>query len=73
MQEISIVSPIKKAYVFCHDGKIFEYSAEEKINVSIYNAYITKYISQGYSDFEAQWKTLEELMKKVKIKVKEVT
>lgn len=44
----------KKAYVFCHDGKIFEYSAKEKINVSIYNAYITKYIPQGYSDFEAQ-------------------
>lgn len=51
-----------KSYIICHDGKVFEYTAPKyEIPEVIYNGRIAKYIKEGYSEFEAQLRALEEI------------
>lgn len=58
--------------VICHDGKVFLYSADEKLNEKYYNLLVAKKLKQGYNDYEARVLTLYELQKKFKIMIKEV-
>lgn len=50
-----------KAFIICHDGKIFEYTSKCNINEKVYELYINSFISQGYSDYEAQFMTLKKI------------
>ncbi len=51
-----------KGYAFCHDGKIFEYTASDRvIDTTIYDLRIAKYQKNGYNEYEAQFKTMEYL------------
>lgn len=47
--------------VLCHDGKVFQYSSREEIRETLYNLYIMEFLDKGYSEYEAQIKTLESL------------
>lgn len=48
-------------FVVCHDGKIIQYIANEIINERLYSLYIQEYVADGYTEYEAQWKSLEKL------------
>ena len=50
-----------KAFVACHNGRVFWYSSEQIISSRLYNLYIGEYLSKGFSEFDSQWKTLEKL------------
>lgn len=50
-----------KAFIICHDGKIFEYASMCEVNEKVYELYINSYISQGYSEYESQFKALKRL------------
>ena len=63
----------KMGYVACHNGKVFEYSSEQIISDVLYNLSIAKYVKTGFSEYEAQVKTLEEFQKNYIIHFKEVT
>ena len=58
--------------VICHDGKIFLYSANEKLNENYYNLLVAKKLGQGYNDYEARINALQEMQKAFAIMVKEV-
>lgn len=58
--------------VICHDGKVFLYSADEKLNEKYYNLLVAKKLKQGYNDYEARVLTLYEPQEKFKIMIKEV-
>ena len=60
------------AFVVCHDGKIIQYVAEEEISERLYSLYIQEFISNGYTEYEAQWKALEKLKENYKIDFWEV-
>ncbi len=60
------------AFVVCHDGKIIQYVAEEEINERLYFLYIQEFLLEGYTEYEAQWKTLEKLKENYKIDFWEV-
>lgn len=47
--------------IICHNGKIFQYVAKESIDERLYSRYIQRYVSDGCSEYEAQWKSLEKL------------
>lgn len=49
------------AFVLCHDGKIIQYLSNQEISGTLYNLYLGEYLDNGYTEFEAQWKTLEKL------------
>lgn len=59
--------------IICHDGKIYMYSAAEDISKDYYNLTVAEYIKQGYNEFDAQIKAIEEIKEKFEIKFKEVT
>lgn len=49
------------AFVICHNGVIYQYVSKEEISPTLHRLYIDEYISQSYSEREAQLKALEEL------------
>lgn len=49
------------ALVLCHDGKIFQYIASSETNERMYIAYIQKHLKDGYSEYHAQIRALEDL------------
>lgn len=59
--------------VICHDGRIYMYSAEERINVNYYKLTVEDYLKNGYNEDTAQIEALKELQKKFSIYFKEVT
>lgn len=58
--------------VVCHNGSIFMYAASEAINSDYYNLVVADYIKDGYNDYEAQIKAINELQKNFDIIFKEV-
>lgn len=58
--------------VICHDGKVFLYSAEEKLNEKYYNLLVAKKLKQGYNDYEARIIALLEMQETFEIVIKEV-
>lgn len=63
----------KSGFVACHNGRIFGYTSNELINERIYNMYIQNFIKEGYTEFDAQLKTLEKLSKSLDIRIWEVS
>ena len=59
--------------VICHDGRVYMYSAEERINVNYYKLTVEDYLKNGYNEDAAQIEALKELQKKSSIYFKEVT
>ena len=59
--------------VICHDGRVYMYSAEERINVNYYKLTVEDYLKDGYNEDTAQIEALKELQKKFSIYFKEVT
>ena len=59
--------------VVCHDGRVYMYSAEERINVNYYKLTVEDYLKNGYNEDTAQMEALKELQKKFSIYFKEVT
>lgn len=63
----------KRGYVACHDGRVFAYTSEQEISEELYSLYISSYISEGMSEYDAQIKTLEKLKENHLIDFWEVT
>lgn len=59
--------------ICCHDGRIFIYSANEKIDEDLYTAYVKKYKLEAQTEFDAQWSALESIQENVDISFKEVS
>lgn len=59
--------------ICCHDGRIFIYSANEKVDEDLYVAYVKKYKLEGKTEFDAQWLALETIQENVDISFKEVS
>lgn len=59
--------------VVCHDGKVYLYSANERVNENYYKLVVEGYIKSGYNESEAQIKALAEIQENFEILVKEVT
>lgn len=59
--------------VICHDGRVYMYSAEERINVNYYKLTVEDYLKNGYNEDTAQIEPLKEMQKKFSIYFKEVT
>lgn len=57
--------------VICHDGRVYMYSAEERINVNYYKLTVEDYLKNGYNEDIAQIEALKELQKKFSIYFKE--
>lgn len=57
--------------VICHDGRVYMYSAEERINVNYYKLTVEDYLKNGYNEDTAQIEALKELQKKFSIYFKE--
>ena len=51
----------QSSFVLCHDGKIFQYLANEEVNERLYGLYIQRFMADGLSDYAAQLKALERL------------
>ena len=50
-----------KAFVLCHNGMIIQYVSNQEISETLYFRYVQRYILDGCTEFEVQWKTLEKL------------
>ena len=61
-----------KAFVACHDGTLYSYTSEQEVSIELYNLYISKFASNGYSEREAQLKALAKLKENHKIDFWEV-
>lgn len=59
--------------VACHDGSLYIYSANERINENYYKLVVEAYLKVGYNEKEAQIKALKELQENFDIRFKEVT
>ncbi len=59
--------------VICHDGKVYMYSANERINENYYKLVVEGYLKRGYNENEAQISALNEIQKNFDINFKEVT
>lgn len=62
----------KCGYIACHNGKLFAYTADEEISPLLNEGYIAKFISQGYSVYDAQMMAINKLAENHKISLKEV-
>ena len=63
----------KMCFVACHNGTVFRYSANEKVNSRLYNLYIQSYMNKGMFEFEAQLKAIDKLSQSYDIKFWEVS
>lgn len=62
-----------KGYTIGHNGKIFEYTAPiAKIPDGMYNSIYSTYLDDGYSMYDAQINTLDDLQKIFHFTYKEV-
>lgn len=51
-----------KGYALCHDGKIYEYTASDRlIDTTIYDLRIAKFQKEGYNEFNSQMETMKYL------------
>ena len=48
-------------YIACHNGKVFRYSSQEVISVTLFNLYAGEFLNKGLSEFDAQIYTLIKL------------
>lgn len=62
----------KCGYIACHNGKVFGYSSGQSINTKLYELCVGDYLESGFTEFEAQWKALEDLKRNHKIDFWEV-
>ena len=58
--------------VACHDGKVFVYSSRQIVNPALYSLYISEYLSDGMSEYDAQLNTLYKLKENHDIDIREV-
>lgn len=58
--------------VLCHDGKIFQYWADQTISERMYIAYLQSFMKDGFPEYDAQWKALENLKRTYRIDFWEV-
>ena len=59
--------------VVCHDGSIYQYCANEKLDKSYHDLRVAKHKANGYNEIEAQRLELEEIRKRFDVKFQEVT
>ncbi|MCM1289006.1 MAG: hypothetical protein NC240_11925 [Clostridium sp.] len=59
--------------VACHDGRLYMYSANERINENYYKLIVEGLIKRGYNEAEAQIVALSEIQQNFDINFKEVT
>lgn len=59
--------------IICHDGTIYQYSANEELEEVYYDLRVAKRQTQGYNEIEAQRLELEEISQRFDIKFQEVT
>lgn len=59
--------------IACHDGRVYMYSAEERINANYYKMIVEGYLKNGYNEDTAQVEALKEMQKNFLIHFKEVT
>lgn len=59
--------------VVCHDGRVYMYSANERVNENYYKLVVEGYLKNGYNEDEAQIKALCEIQKNFDINFREVT
>ncbi len=45
--------------VICHNGRVFCYYSNQKIEAKLYDIYVGQFINEGLTEFEAQIKTLK--------------
>ena len=50
-----------KALVLCHDGKVFQYTADEPVHGTLYDLYVQELSNSGLSKFDSQIKALKKL------------
>ena len=62
-----------KCFVACHNGVLYGYHSDEMINPKLYNLYIQKYMNGGFSEMEAQVKTIKKLSQSFDINFWEVS
>lgn len=58
--------------VACHDGKVFRYTAKEKINERLYSMYVEQFQIQGDNEYHSQIKALRKIAENGIIDFKEV-
>ena len=59
--------------VVCHDGRVYMYSANERVNEEYYKLVVEGYLKSGYNEDEAQIMALSEIQRNFDINFKEVT
>ena len=59
--------------VIGHNGSVYMYSADEKVNANYYKLLVEEYIKKGYNEDEAQINALEEIKEHFQIYFREVT
>lgn len=59
--------------IVCHDGRVYMYSANERINENYYKLVVEDYIKKGYNEDEAQAKAICEIQNNFDINFREVT
>jgi hypothetical protein len=59
--------------VICHDGRIYMYSANERIHEDYYKLVVERFIKSGYNEDEAQVAALLKIQQNFDINFKEVT
>lgn len=62
-----------RGYIACHNGKLYEYKSNQRVNERLYNLYVAEYIDDGFDEIEAQIMALKQLMRKYDIEFCEVT
>lgn len=62
-----------KCFVACHNGVLYGYHSNEMVNPKLYNLYIQKYMNGGFSEMEAQVKTIKKLSQSFDINFWEVS
>ena len=63
----------KSGVVACHNGKVFVYTSEQEVSEDLYSLYVSSYISDGNSEYDAQLKALDKLRENHMIDFAEVT
>lgn len=51
----------EKSIIICHDGTVYMYCSNQEISESLYIRYLSRFLADGYTEHEAQIKTLEKL------------
>ncbi|MGN1132980.1 MAG: phage minor capsid protein, partial [Oscillospiraceae bacterium] len=62
-----------KGIVICHNGKVFVYTSEQEIREDLYSLYVSSYISDGMSEYDAQLNAINKLKDNHMIDFMEVT